>query len=154
MTKNFLLYINAMLRIKLRDRISLAMVKCLNTEKDNDQLSHQLAQRLLMPSSARYRLTEGIYNTHDLNDPLGRLDDTLIKVIQAEDAEKKLHKLIKNKQIKLNGDTDKAVPSYMDLMIKAHQQNLINVRELRAIYEAHIARSDVIKVDDFNQELV
>ncbi len=123
-------------------------------KKPDDQLSHQLAQRLLTPSLARNRLTEGIYTTNDLNDPLGRLDDTLVKVINAENAEKKLHKLIKNKQFKFNGDTDKAVPSYMDLMIMAHQQNLINVRELKAIYEAHIARSDVIKVDDFNQELI
>jgi len=38
MTKNFLLYINALLRIKLWDRISLAMVKWLNTEKDNIEL--------------------------------------------------------------------------------------------------------------------
>ncbi len=38
MYKNFLLYIKAILRIRLWDRISLAMVKWLNTEKDNIEL--------------------------------------------------------------------------------------------------------------------
>ena len=38
MNKKFLLYIKAMLRIKLWDRISIAMVKWLNTEKENIEL--------------------------------------------------------------------------------------------------------------------
>jgi len=119
-------------------------------KKPDDQLSYLLAQRILSPSPARERLTQGIYSSTDINDPLGRLNDALIKVIKAQDAEKKLHQLIKNKCILL---VESEVPSYSEQMNAAYQQKLITAQELKCLYEAYMARNDVIKVDDFNQQL-
>ncbi|MCU7940071.1 MAG: acyl-CoA dehydrogenase [gamma proteobacterium symbiont of Bathyaustriella thionipta] len=122
-------------------------------KKPDDQLAHLLAQSMLSPSSTRNRLTSGIYTTNNLSDPLGRINDALTKVIYAEDAEKKLHQLIKSKQIRFNNGSKNTAPSFVEQMNMAHQQDLISGRELKAIYEAHVARNEVIKVDDFDQEL-
>jgi len=43
----------------------------------------------------RDRLTRHIYVSHDVNDPTGLLEVTLGKVIQAEEAEKKLERAIR-----------------------------------------------------------
>ncbi len=122
-------------------------------KKPNDQLAHVLAQSLLAPSSLRDRLTRGIYCSDDINDPLGRLDDALVKVIAAENAEKKLHGLIKNKQVSSIDSISETAPDYEQLMNLAHQKGLIDDQELKVIFAAHQARSEVIKVDDFNQQL-
>lgn len=126
-------------------------------QKPNDRLAHDLAQKLLTPSAARDRLTQGTYATEhsmDLsNDPLGRLDDALIKVVRAEQAEKKLHLLIKTDQIEQYDTHDDKPLDYTALMNLAHHQGLINNQERKVIYEAHQARNDVIKVDDFDQQL-
>ena len=122
-------------------------------QKPDDQLAHCVAQRILTPSIARDRLTQGIYSSNDTGDPLGRLDDALIKVLRAEQAEKKLHQLIKTEPVLQYNMNDEKVANYTELMNRAHQHGLIDAQELKVIYEAHIARSDVIKVDDFNQQL-
>lgn len=122
-------------------------------KKPQDKLSLSLAQVLLTPSEARDRLTQGIQLSNNVNEPLGRLDDALIKIIRAEDAEKKLHHWIKNKTINIQEDFDEKALDFTELINRAHQQGLLDDEELKVISEAQQARAEVIKVDDFDQSL-
>jgi acyl-CoA dehydrogenase len=56
----------------------------------DDRLGHQVARLVLHPSTARDRLTQGIYLRADPDDPLGRLEHALEAVIAAEPIERKL----------------------------------------------------------------
>src|SRR6185369_15436438 len=60
-----------------------------------DRLGHRIAKLLLAPSEVRDRLTDGIYTPTDSNEPLGRLDDALARVIAAEPVEKKVRDAVK-----------------------------------------------------------
>ncbi len=122
-------------------------------QKPSDQLSEQVTQRILAPSSARDRLTKGIYSSREKHDPIKRLDDALYKVISAREAEIKLHKIIKNKQIDSYNSSEKRPMDFIDTINLALQKKLLTEHEFKCIYEAHIARNEVIKVDDFNQNL-
>ena len=122
-------------------------------QKPNDRLARSVAQRILTPSAARDRLTQGIYCSANIHDPIGRLDNALLKVVRAEQAEKKLQQIFKTGQINPHQIINNKIPDYLELIHQACQQGLINELELKLVYEAHIARSDVIKVDDFDQQL-
>lgn len=122
-------------------------------KKPRDNLAHVLAQILLSPSTARDRLTQGIQMNQNATDALARLDSALLKVIRAEQAEKKLHQLIKNKTIDIGVDFDEKLLDYSQLLNRAHQQGLLDDHEHKVIYEAYQARNEVIKVDDFDQNL-
>jgi acyl-CoA dehydrogenase len=60
-----------------------------------DRLGHRVAAILLEPSSARDRLTAGLFLPKSLTEPLGRLEDALLKVIAAEPVEKKLRDAVR-----------------------------------------------------------
>ena len=121
--------------------------------KPSDQLSNEVAQTILSSSSARDRLTSGIHSSQDLNDPLGLLDDALNKVIAATEAERKLHQIVKNKQLDNYNSAEKRPMNFIETINLALQQGLIDFHELKVLYQAHLARNEVIKVDDFNQDL-
>ncbi len=123
-------------------------------QKPSDHLSDQVTQSILSPSKQRDRLTKGIYTSNDINDPLTRLDDALKKVIFAREAEIKLHKIIKNKQIDSYNSAEKRPIDFIDTINLALQNKLITEHEFKCIYEAQLARNEVIKVDDFNRHLL
>lgn len=121
--------------------------------KPSDKLSNKIAQSILSPSSQRDRLTYGIYKNEAIDNPVGRLDDALNKVIAATDAEKKLHQIMKIKLIKSYNSAEKRPMNFLETINQALQQELISFHEFKFIYEAYLARNEVIKVDDFNQDL-
>jgi acyl-CoA dehydrogenase len=67
-------------------------------KKPNDRLSHKVAQALMEPGELRDKLTSGIYTSMDPNDPVGELEDALLKVIAAEPLEKKQAIALRNGQ--------------------------------------------------------
>lgn len=121
--------------------------------KPGDKLSSKVAQVILSGSPARDRLTQGIYSHQAVNTPMGRLDDALIKVTAAAQAEKKLHQILKNKQLDTYHSTEKRPMNFDEIINLARQNELIDPYELKVIYEATQARNEVIKVDDFDQNL-
>ncbi len=123
-------------------------------QKPSDHLSNLVTQSILSPSKQRDRITKGIYTSNDINDPVTRLDDALKKVISAREAEIKLHKIIKNKQIDGYNSAEKRPIDFIDTINLALQNKLITEHEFKCIYEAQLARNEVIKVDDFNQHLL
>ncbi len=107
----------------------------------SDKLGHEVASLLLEPSSARDRLTHGVYITSDPADVTGRLEDALPKVIAAEPLERKLSTLVNERPI-LHGDHE-------GQMREALATKLIDVQEADILRAAQIARRAVIMVDDF-----
>lgn len=122
-------------------------------QQPDDQLSHAVAQTLLSESASRDRLTQGIYKSQSNNDPLGRLNNALSKVIAAEKAEIKLNRLIKKQEMDLYNSDENRPMDFNEIVNLSNQQGYISDLELKLIYEAQLARNEVIKVDDFNQNL-
>lgn len=111
-----------------------------------DEFLHDTAALLLTPSTVRDRLTQGIFLSQNPDAQIYRLEQGLIKVTAAYEAEKKLKWLAKQGKIK----RDKNI----DVMInEAIQETLLNDEEIRLIKDARNARLDVIEVDDFDPEL-
>lgn len=112
-----------------------------NLVKPKDRLSHRVAQLLLSPTPTRARLSAGAFVTPGENNPMGLLEDALLKSIKAEPVEK----LIKTAQHAqpLEGKTleEQAKSAYVRQIITKEQLNLI--------LEAEAARSKIIAVDDF-----
>ncbi len=121
-------------------------------QRPDDHLSQALAEQILNPSEARDRLTRGIYKSGTLQEPLGRLEDALIKVMRSEQAEKKLHQLIKYNKIELSEDRQHTIMDQAEFIRLAHQQKLLTDQEVKVIKEAEQAREEVIQVDDFDQQ--
>ena len=115
-------------------------------KRPSDKLGHAVSNILLAPSAARDRLTDGIYKPSSINDPLGRVEDALPKVIAAEPLEKRIRIAIKAKQIEaLSGDEA--------TIGQALQNNVISNDEAEILRTAKAVRNIVIKVDDFSPDL-
>jgi acyl-CoA dehydrogenase len=107
----------------------------------DDRLGHRVAKLLLAPSEVRDRLTDGIYTPSDPNEPLGRLDGALARVIAAEPVEKKVRDAVKAGRIAAAND---------DRMLQAAlQAGVITAEEADIIAASQAARREVIRVDDF-----
>ncbi|MEW5754670.1 MAG: acyl-CoA dehydrogenase [Pseudomonadota bacterium] len=108
----------------------------------NDQLGHKVAEVIMTPSDARNRLTAGIYLPEGTDEPLGRLDDALIKVVAAEVVEKKLSRLVKSGAVKGASKAEQAK--------EAVGIGQITAEEAQLLLDAAAARWNVIQVDDFS----
>ena len=89
-------------------------------------------------------MTKGIYISDDTNEPTGRIDAALKKVILAEPIEKSLNKAIRDGIIQSQSKKEQLEDAVNVNVITNEQANLVN--------EAMIARRDVITVDDFDSD--
>ena len=112
----------------------------------NDRLGQLAAQCILAPSGCRDRLTTGIYLPDSLSEPLGRLDDALIKTVRAEPIEKRLRKAQKSGQLA----SDIELREQLEL---ACTLDIITEQEADWVDMANQARLAVIQVDDFDANL-
>lgn len=110
----------------------------------SDRLGHHIADLLLTPGAVRDRLTDGIFLPSDLEDPLGRLEDALGKVIKAEPVEKKIQQAIRDGALKAES-VEKGVEA-------ALQAGVIDKGEADVVRAAAEARKEVIRVDDFPKD--
>jgi len=111
-----------------------------------DAFLKEAAEVLLSPSDARDRLTQGIFISGDTNDQTGLLEDALVKVLNAQNDEKKLKEAVKSGIIPKLDDTDQ-------LILAAERSGHFSETEMRRIRQARTARMDVIQVDDFPADL-
>jgi len=109
-----------------------------------DRLGHQVASLLMNPSTVRDRLSDGIYLPADRNNPLGRLDDALLKIIAAEPLEKKVHDAVKKGMVDARDDAR--------TLAAAVATGVISDQDARIVISALEARREVIRVDDFPQD--
>ncbi len=111
----------------------------------SDRLGHQVAELLLSPSPTRDRLTAGLFLPEGPDEPLGRIEDALRKVIKAEQPERRIRHALRDWQPDWRG--------LEGLLAVALEKGIIDETEADLIREAEAARDEVIKVDDFNMQL-
>jgi len=104
-----------------------------------DAFDARLARVLLVPSSARDRLSAGMYMPSDPGDPLARLEATLELVIRSTPALRKLRDAAKVGLIR--GDT---VSTQLE---SAYAAGVLNETEAQLLREAEAARRDALTVD-------
>ncbi len=111
--------------------------------RPDDRLGHRLASFLMQPSAARDRLSYGAYVNREPNDPIGRMELALEKVIAAEPLEQKLEKTLK-----LRLDTN----NLEEAVQRGVQENVISSDEAAIIRDAAAASLDAILTDEFPAE--
>ncbi|HEX7048492.1 MAG TPA: acyl-CoA dehydrogenase [Gammaproteobacteria bacterium] len=112
-------------------------------KRPNDKLGHDVAKILLVPSEARDRLTRGAYWNRDPNDPIGRMEVALDKVLAAEPVEAKLQKAL---GVKLNA------ANYDDAVTRGESEGVISGEEAELLRESAAATLEAILTDEFTPE--
>jgi len=110
----------------------------------SDKLSHKVAAAMLVPGEQRNRLFDGVYVPDDAEHPLGRYENAMTLVYEAEGVVKKIKAAVKS------GELPKARPA--ELVGKAQEVGLISSDEAELMARAEAARNDTIQVDDFDVE--
>jgi len=110
----------------------------------SDALGHSIAASILEPGVTRDRLTNGIYVTDKPDDPLGRIEHALETVMDATEAEEKLHRAQKA-GIVTSLDDDTAIT-------ELRKANLVNEEEEALLRKAAQAVWQAIVVDAFDPE--
>jgi acyl-CoA dehydrogenase len=82
-----------------------------------------------------------MYIPKDLNEPIGRLEDALPKVIAAEPLERKIHRVLDSQAF--------VTRDYNALVGDALRLGVLNDDEANRLHAAFEARHRVIQVDDF-----
>ncbi len=100
----------------------------------------------LGPGEVRDRLTRDIYISRDSNDPMGILEVTMDKVIEAEPAERKVEKALKAGVIRRALDRD--------WLGDATEKGIITADEAKLLRETEELVFKVISVDHFAPEVV
>ena len=108
----------------------------------SDRLGHRAAALLMSPSEARDRLADGIFLTPCANNPAGRVNSYLPKVILAEPVERKFWKALKNSDIEALDFPAQLAEGVAEGWITAQEKT--QLEELRAM------TLDAISVDDFD----
>jgi acyl-CoA dehydrogenase len=116
----------------------------------SDKLGHDVARLLIEPSETRDRLTAGVYLSQSSDNPLSQIERSLAAAIAAEPIEAKLRAAIKAGRIDAKlapGDGADALDA------RAVDAGVITAAEAAALAKARELAADVIRVDDFAQDL-
>ena len=108
----------------------------------SDRLGHRVAALLMTPSDTRDRLGEGAFLTPCANNPAGRVNASLGKVIAAEPVERKFLKAVKSGEI-----------AGLDLDAQLHEaqlKGLLSSDEVTLLQDMYVLVNDAISVDDFD----
>ena len=108
----------------------------------SDRLGRRAAALLMTPSDARDRLAEGTYLTPGENNPAGRVNASLAKVILAEPVERKFLKALKGSQIE--------ALTFAEQLNEGVREGWITVEEKAQLEELRALTWDAITVDDFD----
>ena len=107
-----------------------------------DRLGHKAASLILNPNETRARLTDGIDKQATSNNVVAQMNNTLIKVIDAEPLERRILKAIKAGEIK-------AIAPDQQLQ-QALDKDIINREEFNKLTAVRAEILEVISVDDFD----
>ncbi len=109
-----------------------------------DWLGHKIVALVMQPGDVRDRLTRDIFISRDVNDATGLLEVTLQKVIQAEEAEKKLDRAVRKGEImRFHG---------IDWIGDAYRKGVVTEAEATLLREVETLTARVIAVDHFDPE--
>jgi len=107
----------------------------------SDRLGHRAASLLMAPCDARSRLADGVFLTPCDNNPAGRIDSYLPKVIMAEPVERKFLKALKNSDIE--------ALDFQAQLDEGVREGWITAGERAQLDELRAMTLDAITVDDF-----
>ena len=110
--------------------------------KPSDALGHQLARILTEPSETRTRLTRLVFAEDVENCPLGRLENTFLKICAVEELEKKVVRAAKLGKLQSH--------TLLEQIDEAVLQGVLSKEEGHCLHEAELSRQQVIAVDDFS----
>lgn len=113
-------------------------------EAPGDRLSHRAASLLMTPNEARDRLAAGVFTTPTANNPAGRINSYLAKVVAAEPLERKFLKAAKHSRVQ---SLDFAAQ-----LEEGVREGWISAEERRQLEELREMTVDTISVDDFDAE--
>jgi acyl-CoA dehydrogenase len=108
----------------------------------SDQLGHRAASLLMTPCDARERLADGVFLTPTANNPAGRIDSYLGRMILAEPVERKFQKALKGKDIE--------ALDFASQLDEGVREGWITADERRQLEELRVMTLDAIGVDDFD----
>jgi acyl-CoA dehydrogenase len=108
----------------------------------SDREGKTIARAVLEPGDFRDRLTRDIFITHDPADRVGLLEHTLVKVVAAEEADKKLERAIRNGEVRRTHDRD--------WIAEAKAKGVLSDSEAEALAELNELTARVIAVDAFD----
>jgi acyl-CoA dehydrogenase len=106
-----------------------------------DRLDFHLAAAVERPGEFRDRMTRGTYVSVDPNDPTGLLEDALVKVVAAEEIERKFIRAVKEGTVERRLDRD--------AIADAVAAGVITDMEATVLRAADEATDRAIRVDDF-----
>src|SRR4249919_1152711 len=109
-----------------------------------DRLGHRAASLLMTPCDARQRLGDGVFLAPTANNPAGRIDSYLPKVILAEPVERKFLKALKNSDIE--------ALDFASQLDEGVREGWITADERKQLEELREMTIDAISVDDFDAE--
>jgi acyl-CoA dehydrogenase len=108
----------------------------------SDRLGHRAAALLMSPSDTRDRIADGVFLTPCVNNPAGRINAALPKVIAAEPVERKFLKLVKNGEL--------SAMDYDDQLHEAQLKGLLSSEDIALLRELQAMVFDAVSVDDFD----
>ena len=110
----------------------------------SDRLGHKVASLLMSPNEARDRLGLGAFLTPTANNPAGRINSYLQKVVLAEPVERKFLKALKTRDIESL--------SFAAQLDEGVREGWITAEERVLLEELREMTIDAISVDDFEAE--
>ena len=111
----------------------------------SDKLGHEVARLLIEPSATRDRLTAGMYLPKSESDIIGAIEAALEATLPAEPIEARIREAQKNGTLKIKVGDDGAAA--------AQAAGIINAEELMVVRRAKRLLDQIVRVDDFAQDL-
>jgi acyl-CoA dehydrogenase len=111
----------------------------------SDKLGHEVARLLIEPSATRDRLTAGMYLPKSESDIIGAIEAALEATLPAEPIEARIREAQKNGTLKIRVGDDRAAA--------AQAAGIINAEELMVVRRAKRLLDQIVRVDDFAQDL-
>ena len=123
----------------------LVFPKGLTLDAPTDRVGSQVAEILITPCAARDRLTAGAYIPRNENDVVGRLEFAMEAVVKAEPIEAKLRRAGKEGKLAQRAVAERRLAAVaLSIITQEEHDHLVYTDRLR---------HDVVKVDDFEQDL-
>ncbi|MGD0533082.1 MAG: acyl-CoA dehydrogenase [Methyloceanibacter sp.] len=108
----------------------------------SDREGRAIVRAALEPGEFRDRLTRDIFITNDPSDRIGLLEHTLLKLIAAEEADKKLEQAIRKGEVKRHYNND--------WIAEAERKGVVTPEEARSLAELRDLVARAIAVDHFD----
>jgi acyl-CoA dehydrogenase len=109
-----------------------------------DNLTHGMVDSMINNTSTRARMIEGMYFPKDMNEQVARLDNAFKIVSQADAAEKKIRKAIKDGKLPKK--------KTHQLVEEATAKGVITSEDKEMLLKSEKVRFDAVQVDDFNDQ--